>query len=44
MAVKLSIMKDLGTRPIELTWLQIKDVDLKTGIVRQNIPKKEKGN
>jgi len=25
--------KDLGQRPIELTWLQIKDIDLATGIV-----------
>ncbi|MDH5389870.1 MAG: tyrosine-type recombinase/integrase [Candidatus Bathyarchaeota archaeon] len=32
-ALFLSMSKDLGTRPIELTWLQLKDVDLKTGIV-----------
>jgi len=32
-ALFLSMSKDLGTRPIELTWLQIKDIDLKTGIV-----------
>jgi len=29
----LSMSKDLGTRPIELTWLQIKDINLKTGFV-----------
>lgn len=33
MATKLSISKDLGQRPIELTWLTIKDIDLSTGIV-----------
>ncbi len=33
MALKLSMSKDLGTRPIELTWLVVKDIDLSTGIV-----------
>lgn len=33
MSLKLSISKDLGQRPIELTWLTIKDIDLTTGIV-----------
>ena len=33
MALFLSMSKDLGTRPIELTWLQIKDIDLRKGIV-----------
>jgi hypothetical protein len=33
MATKLSISKDLGQRPIELTWLIVKDIDLTTGIV-----------
>jgi len=33
MALKLSMSKDLGTRPIELTWLTVKDIDLATGIV-----------
>ena len=33
MALKLSMSKDLGTRPIELTWLTAKDIDLSTGIV-----------
>jgi len=33
MKLKLSISKDLGQRPIELTWLTIRDVDLSTGIV-----------
>jgi len=33
MALKLSMSKDLGQRPIELTWLIIKDIDLTTGIV-----------
>ena len=26
-------MRDLGTRPIELTWLKLKDFDLETGVV-----------
>jgi integrase len=29
----LSMMKDLGTRPIELTWLKVRDLDLETGLV-----------
>jgi integrase len=29
----LSMSKDLGTRPIELTWLKVKDINLKNGIV-----------
>lgn len=29
----LSMSKDLGTRPVELTWLKVKDIDLKNGIV-----------
>ncbi|MGA3191709.1 MAG: site-specific integrase [Candidatus Bathyarchaeia archaeon] len=33
MALKLSMSKDLGQRPIELTWLTVKDIDLSTGIV-----------
>ena len=33
MKLKLSISKDLGQRPIELTWLKIQDIDLSTGIV-----------
>jgi integrase len=33
MALKLSMSKDLGTRPIELTWLAVRDIDLSTGIV-----------
>lgn len=33
MALKLSMSKDLGLRPKELTWLSIKDIDLSTGIV-----------
>jgi integrase len=33
MKLKLSMSKDLGTRPIELTWLIIKDIDLSTGAV-----------
>jgi len=32
-ALILSMMKDLGTRPIELTWLKVKDVDLEKGVV-----------
>jgi len=32
-ALILSIMKDLGTRPIELTWLKVRDIDLETGTV-----------
>jgi hypothetical protein len=33
MALKLSISKDLGQRPKELTWLTIKDIDLSNGNV-----------
>jgi len=33
MALILSMSKDLGTRPIELTWLQIKDINLENGTV-----------
>ena len=33
LALFLSMSKDLGTRPIELTWLKVKDIDLKNGIV-----------
>jgi len=33
MALILSMMKDLATRPIELTWLKVKDIDLETGVV-----------
>jgi integrase len=29
----LSMMRDLGTRPIELTWLKAKDIDYETGAV-----------
>ena len=32
-ALLLSMMRDLGTRPIELTWLKVRDVDLGTGAV-----------
>jgi integrase len=33
MCLVLSMMRDLGTRPIELTWLKVKDIDLESGIV-----------
>ena len=33
MSLKLSMSKDLGQRPVELTWLAVKDIDLSTGIV-----------
>jgi len=33
MSLKLSMSKDLGTRPVELTWLAVRDIDLSTGIV-----------
>jgi len=33
MALFLSMSRDLGTRPIELTWLKIRDIDLRKGIV-----------
>ena len=33
MNFKLSMSKDLGQRPIELTWLKVKDIDLSTGLV-----------
>jgi integrase len=32
-ALILSMMRDLGTRPIEITWLKVKDIDLEKGIV-----------
>jgi integrase len=32
-ALILSMMRDLGTRPIELTWLKLRDVDLQSGII-----------
>jgi len=33
MKLKLSMSKDLGERPVELTWLVVRDIDLSTGIV-----------
>jgi integrase len=33
MSVALSIIKDLGLRPIELTWLKLRDIDLDSGAV-----------
>ena len=33
MALILSMSKELGTRPIELTWLKIKDINLENGTV-----------
>jgi integrase len=33
MALVLSMMRDLGTRPIELTWLKVRDLDLERGVV-----------
>jgi integrase len=33
MALFLSMSKDLGTRPIELTWLRIRDINLENGII-----------
>jgi len=33
MSLALSIVKDLGLRPIELTWLKLRDIDLDTGTV-----------
>jgi integrase len=30
--LKLAMSKDLGQRPIELTWLKVEDIDLTTGI------------
>jgi integrase/recombinase XerD len=32
-ALAFSIIRDLGLRPVELTWLKVKDVDLDSGIV-----------
>ena len=32
-ALILSMMRDLGTRPIELTWLKVRDLDLQSGRV-----------
>jgi integrase len=48
MALFLSMSKDLGSRPIELTWLKVADINLQNGIVNltgakhkeeQNIPR-----
>ncbi len=33
MALILSMSKDLGTRPIELTWLKVSDIDLQNRLV-----------
>ena len=33
MSLKLSMSKDLGERPVELTWLTVRGIDLSTGIV-----------
>ena len=33
MSLKLSMSKDLGQRPIELTWLKVNDIDLTSGNV-----------
>jgi integrase len=33
MSLILSMMRDLGTRPIELTWLKLQDIDLEKGNV-----------
>jgi len=32
-ALAFSMIRDLGLRPIELTWLRVKDIDLESGIV-----------
>lgn len=32
-ALILSMMRDLATRPVELTWLRVRDVDLENGVV-----------
>ena len=32
MALILSMSKDMGTRPIELTWLKVSDIDLQNGV------------
>jgi integrase len=42
-ALILSMMKDLGTRPIELTWLKVKDIDLERGTVNITTAKYGKG-
>jgi integrase len=33
LALALSMIKDLGLRPVELTWLKIRDIDLDSGVV-----------
>jgi len=33
MALILSMSRDLGSRPVELTWLKVSDIDLQNGIV-----------
>jgi integrase len=32
-ALAFSMIRDLGLRPVELTWLRVKDIDLESGIV-----------
>jgi len=34
-ALILSMMKDLGTRPIELTWLKVRDIDLESACMHE---------
>jgi len=33
LSLALSIIRDLGLRPIELTWLKLRDIDLDSGVV-----------
>jgi len=42
-ALILSLMKDLGCRPIELTWLRVRDFDLNNGFVTIKTAKYGKG-
>jgi integrase len=43
MALKLSISKDLGTRPQELVWLTVNDIDLASGATQITGAKNTKG-
>ncbi|MDT8781904.1 MAG: site-specific integrase [Candidatus Bathyarchaeota archaeon] len=43
LALKLSMSKDLGTRPQELVWLKVKDIDLTNGATQITGAKNTKG-
>jgi len=42
-ALAYSILRDTGMRPVELTWLRLKQVDMESGLVYPGTAKKGKG-